>query len=100
MEEKNREKLREEKRPNETMEWRVKNIEHHNQIRRIESEDGKPFFDTVTGEFQISNANGSISMTAGEIVFKDASGNVIRRMSGIRDSIYDGANEVVRLGEL
>ena len=55
MNEDNTDKLKPQKPTTDTLEWRVSNIEKHNQIRRIESQDGKTYFDTENGVIIIND---------------------------------------------
>lgn len=124
MENKIVEKLRREKRPNETMEWRVSNIEKHNQIRRIESSDGRTYFDTENNQFvieaggvrvveignmgdgvygiKIRNTNGTLmfDFTTENQLIQSADGKMKTDYEAGKMQIYDGTSEVVRLGDL
>ena len=94
-------KIQDRERPTDGIEFRIGTLEKHNQIRKISSTDGKTYFDTESGEFRITNTDGSyISISSAGIIFKDKDGNMVREMLATKDTFFDGANEVVRLGDL
>ena len=60
-------------RPTETKEWRIDNLERHNQLKKLSSEDGKTFFDTENGLFMMSDgANNRVVMDGNSIKVSQA----------------------------
>jgi hypothetical protein len=109
----NTDKLKPQKPTTDTLEWRVSNIEKHNQIRRIESQDGKTYFDTENSELVMEDGEikaGSIegaTISGGEIdgaeitggVFKTSASGQRIEIASNQMSIYDGdGTERQRIG--
>lgn len=119
-----KENMRGYRRPTDRMETRLSSLERHNQLRRISSEDGKTYFDTENSQFVIEVSGvkvveiGICDDASVGIKVRDTSGNLILDMTNVeqfiqsanasskldlkndRYSVYEGANEVVRLGDL